>query len=157
MADSQPAHSPVALDMIPHVSSNALPTTPLSRDSEKIVRYEMDAEASDVWCQRLVEGESIGKDDALAILRLYHALELKNVRLAYEKDKEIESLRTEVQIATGKIAQSDMMAALSTDIDRNRKQIESLQAALKSTVLDIDSLRSSISVHNAALATRKSR
>lgn len=88
-------------------------------------------------CDLIITSETIEKNNALDIIRLYHNMEKLYLNLECTKDKEIEELKKQLDITKLTHKQSEMIESLSADNLKCQRTIEQL-------LFDVDQLKTSI-------------
>lgn len=90
-------------------------------------------------CDLIITSETIEKNNALDIIRLYHNMEKLYLNLECTKDKEIEELKKQLDISKLTHRQSEMIESLSSDNLKCKREIEQLLS-------EVDQLKKNISV-----------
>jgi len=89
-------------------------------------------------CDSLINSETINKDEALKILKLFHSAEKKFLEMMFLKQKEIDGLKNELVIIKLTNKNAEMLQQLSQDLLTMDKTVKTL-------VNDVSNLNSHVS------------
>tara|TARA_B100001989_G_C24550433_1_gene474151 strand:- start:3104 stop:3451 length:348 start_codon:yes stop_codon:yes gene_type:complete len=89
-------------------------------------------------CDSLINSETINKEEALKILKLFHSAEKKFLEMMFLKQKEVDSLKNELIIIKLTNKNTEMLQQLSQDLLAMDKTVKDL-------VNDVSSLNSHVS------------
>lgn len=103
-------------------------------DEEENIEYE---EISS-QCDSLINSETINKEEALKILKLFHATEKKFLEMMFLKQKEVDGLKNELIIIKLTNKNTEMLQQLSQDLLAMDKTVKDL-------VNDVSNLNSQVS------------
>ena len=106
-------------------------------------------------CDELVGADAIDKKAALGIVRIHHAMETRFIQLRYERDAEIERLRSELQITRLSHRQAEMLNTLSSDVVRLNRDIGQLSEAHTSMSERLGQLSQVVTTLSAQASTSK--
>ena len=84
-------------------------------------------------CNALVGSDAIDKSAALGILRLHHAMETRLLCMEFEKDKQVDYYKNELNVQCITHKQADMLTSLSADVSRLRGEMAELDKLSKDT------------------------
>jgi len=73
-------------------------------------------------CDQIIIDENISKDAALSILKLFHDTEVMIVNAETAKQREIDTLRHEIDIMHMSNKNTEMLLSLTSDIAQLQKQ-----------------------------------
>ena len=105
----------------------------ITEDEENIEYEEITSQ-----CDSLINSETINKEEALKILKLFHATERKFLEMMFLKQKEIDGLKNELVIIKLTNKNTDMLQQLSQDL-------LTLDKTVKDLVNDVSNLNSQVS------------
>tara|TARA_B100000214_G_scaffold374483_1_gene357393 strand:- start:2925 stop:3296 length:372 start_codon:yes stop_codon:yes gene_type:complete len=91
-------------------------------------------------CDGLINSETINKEEALKILKLFHSAEKKYLEMLFIKQKEIHDLKNELTIVKLTNKNTEMIQQLSQDLLRTDKLVQEIVpdlANLNSQVLQL--------------------
>tara|TARA_B100000161_G_C33367325_1_gene331685 strand:- start:57 stop:404 length:348 start_codon:yes stop_codon:yes gene_type:complete len=104
-----------------------------TEDEENIEYEEITSQ-----CDSLINSETINKDEALKILKLFHAAEKRFLEMMFVKQKEVDSLKNELIIIKLTNKNTEMLQQLSQDLLAMDKTVKDL-------VNDVSNLNSQVS------------
>jgi hypothetical protein len=104
-----------------------------SVEEENIVIEEITSQ-----CDSLINSETINKDEALKILKLFHSAEKKFLEMMFVKQKEVDSLKNELIIIKLTNKNTEMLQQLSQDL-------LSMDKTVKDLASDVSNLNSQVS------------
>ena len=104
-----------------------------NEDEENIEYGEITSE-----CDYLINSDTINKEEALKILKLFHATEKKFLEMMFLKQKEVDSLKNELIIIKLTNKNTEMLQQLSQDL-------LSMDRTVKDIVSDVSNLNSQVS------------
>ena len=104
-----------------------------NEDEENIEYGEITSE-----CDSLINSDTINKEEALKILKLFHATEKKFLEMMFLKKKEVDSLKNELIIIKLTNKNTEMLQQLSQDL-------LSMDRTVKDIVSDVSNLNSQVS------------
>ena len=89
-------------------------------------------------CDSLINSDTINKEEALKILKLFHAAEKKFLEMMFLKQKEVDSLKNELIIVKLTNKNTEMLQQLSQDL-------LAMDKTVKDVVNDVSVINSQVS------------
>lgn len=77
-------------------------------------------------CNTLVQSDSVQKDAALQILRLHHAMETIFHKMLYEKNSQLEALKSELVVTKLTHTHANAIDSLTTENMRNQQRMKEI-------------------------------
>ena len=103
-------------------------------DDEENIEYE----EIETQCDSLINSDTINKEEALKILKLFHVAEKKFLEMMFLKEKEVNNLKNELTIIKLTNKNTEMLQQLSQDLLVMDKTVKDL-------VTDVSTLNSHVS------------
>ena len=97
-------------------------------ENDSVDTYEENPEYDTIktQCDALITTDSIQKEEALNILKMFHSSEKKYMEMMFAKQKEIDNLRNELTIVRLTNKNAELLQQLSQDTLRTDKSVQEL-------------------------------
>jgi hypothetical protein len=79
-------------------------------------------------CEALASDPKLDKDAALGVLRLMHGMETMLLTRTFEKDREVQTLQSELALLRQQIHRTELLETLTTDVANLKSIVAQLTA-----------------------------